>query len=59
MLRYIQLVQRDDTGHVAIHPKWKAVAIELALTDEAVYRALAHLEREGVIQRNGKNLWLT
>ena len=59
VLRYIQLAQRDDTGHFAIHSSWKAVATELALSHEAVYPALARLEREELIQRKGKDVWLT
>jgi CRP-like cAMP-binding protein len=32
---------------------WKAIASEIGLTHEAVYRALAELERDGLIERNG------
>ncbi|MEO0853489.1 MAG: Crp/Fnr family transcriptional regulator [Cyanobacteria bacterium J06648_11] len=33
---------------------WKAIASELGLTHDSLYRALAVLERQGRIQRNGR-----
>ncbi|MEO1131542.1 MAG: Crp/Fnr family transcriptional regulator [Cyanobacteria bacterium J06639_1] len=33
---------------------WKAIASELGLTHDALYRALAALERQGFIQRRGR-----
>jgi CRP-like cAMP-binding protein len=38
---------------------WKQVATEIGLTHEALYRALARLEREGAIRRSGRTLELT
>ncbi len=34
---------------------WKALAAELGLTHEATYRALARLERSGLLQRHGRD----
>jgi DNA-binding MarR family transcriptional regulator len=31
---------------------WKTIATEIGLTHEAVYRALAELERDGLIERD-------
>lgn len=61
VLRYLQLARRDEdgSGYVHVRSDWKTVATELALTHEAVYRALAQLERDGLIQRQGKRVWLT
>jgi CRP-like cAMP-binding protein len=33
---------------------WKTIATEIGLTHEAVYRALAELERDGLIERDEK-----
>ena len=38
---------------VELDRTWKAIASEIGLTHEAVYRALAELERDGLIERNG------
>jgi CRP-like cAMP-binding protein len=43
--------QPIENGSVRIERPWKQIAGELGLTHEAVYRALAKLEREGVIER--------
>jgi CRP/FNR family transcriptional regulator, dissimilatory nitrate respiration regulator len=42
-------VRRLDTS-------WKALAAELGLTHEATYRALARMERQGLLQRIGPGL---
>ena len=59
ILRYLQLARRNGADHVDMRSDWKAVATELSLTHEAVYRALAQLEREGLIRRESKRVWLT
>ncbi|MFV8833576.1 Crp/Fnr family transcriptional regulator [Aquisalimonas sp. APHAB1-3] len=59
ILHYLQLARRNGADHVDMLSDWKAVATELSLTHEAVYRALAQLEREGLIQRESKRVWLT
>lgn len=38
---------------VELDRTWKAIASEIGLTHEAVYRALAELERDGLIDRDG------
>lgn len=38
-------------GEIVLDRPWKAVADELALTHEALYRTLAALEREGLLRR--------
>jgi CRP-like cAMP-binding protein len=38
---------------VELDRTWKAIASEIGLTHEAVYRALAELERDGLIERDG------
>jgi DNA-binding Lrp family transcriptional regulator len=39
---------------VELERTWKVIATEIGLTHEAVYRALAELERDGLIERDGK-----
>jgi CRP-like cAMP-binding protein len=50
VLAWLQM-QPDSSGGVRINRSWKQIAAELGLTHEAVYRALARLEREGAIKR--------
>ncbi|HSM42329.1 MAG TPA: Crp/Fnr family transcriptional regulator [Afifellaceae bacterium] len=50
VLAWLQL-QPSDAGIIAIDRPWKQVAGELGLTHEAVYRALASLVRERMIER--------
>ena len=46
------LLMQPETGDgVRIDRTWKQIAAEIGLTHEAVYRALARLEREGSIKR--------
>jgi CRP-like cAMP-binding protein len=42
----------DGKDVVALDRPWKAIASELGLTHEALYRTLARLEREGLIRRD-------
>jgi DNA-binding Lrp family transcriptional regulator len=39
---------------VELERPWKTIATEIGLTHEAVYRALAELERDGLIERDEK-----
>jgi CRP-like cAMP-binding protein len=41
---------------VELDRTWKAIAGEIGLTHEAVYRALAELERDGLIERDGSSI---
>jgi CRP-like cAMP-binding protein len=50
VLAWLQL-QPSGEGAVAIDRPWTQIAGEIGLTHEAVYRALARLEREGAIAR--------
>jgi CRP-like cAMP-binding protein len=43
---------------VELDRSWKAIAGEIGLTHEAVYRALAELERDGLIERDGNTVAL-
>jgi CRP-like cAMP-binding protein len=43
---------------VELDRTWKAIASEIGLTHEAVYRALAELERDGLIERDGNTVAL-
>ena len=53
VLTWLKLQPDDGSGSVSPQQPWTAVAAEIGLTHEALYRALAALEREGVIQRAG------
>jgi CRP-like cAMP-binding protein len=43
---------------VELDRSWKVIAGEIGLTHEAVYRALAELERDGLIERDGNTVAL-
>jgi CRP-like cAMP-binding protein len=43
---------------VELDRTWKAIASEIGLTHEAVYRALAELERDALIERDGNTVAL-
>ena len=45
-------------GRWTLDRTWKAVADEIGLTHEALYRALARLERDGRIARRGRRVTL-
>lgn len=51
LLTYLRM-QCAETSIVTIERPWKTIATEVGLTHEALYRALARLEREGHIVRN-------
>lgn len=46
-------VEADGLRHLG--RSWKALAAEIGLTHEATYRALARLERSGMLRREGRN----
>lgn len=59
LIAYFRL-QMPSAGVVLnVKGTWKQVAAEVGLTHEALYRALARLEREGLIQRDGRKVTLS
>jgi CRP/FNR family transcriptional regulator, dissimilatory nitrate respiration regulator len=52
VLGYLHNHLSASAKHVELERTWKATATEIGLTHEAVYRALAALEREGLIERD-------
>lgn len=54
VLAYLHQHLGASLGRVDLERTWKMIATEIGLTHEAVYRALAELEREGLIQRDEK-----
>lgn len=59
--RVMQLLRLrcDDAGVYRTSGSWKDMAAELGLTHEALYRALATLERDGRIARSDRDLRVT
>lgn len=53
VLGYLHMRVRDSRK-LSIDRPWNVIASELGLTHEAVYRALARLEQQGVIKRDRK-----
>lgn len=51
VLSWLRLQAGRVPGELQLDRPWTAIAAELGLTHEAVYRALAALEREGAIER--------
>lgn len=54
LLAWLRMNAKGDQMTVFIDRPWTGVSEELGLTREAVYRALAHLQRQGRIERNGR-----
>jgi len=54
VLGYLHNHLSASAKHVELERTWKAIATEIGLTHEAVYRALAELERDGLIERDEK-----
>jgi CRP-like cAMP-binding protein len=54
LLAYLHNHLSASARQVELGRTWKAIATEIGLTHEAVYRALAALERDGLIERDGK-----
>jgi len=59
LVAYFRLHMASAGAVVNVKQNWKQVATEIGLTHEALYRALARLEREGVIQRDGRKVTLS
>jgi CRP-like cAMP-binding protein len=59
LMCYFRLQIPAGANVLNVDMTWKQVAAEIGLTHEALYRALARLEREGAIRRNGRALELT
>ncbi len=58
VLAYIYNKMPSGEFEVIIDRTWKTAATEIGLTYEAVYRALAKLEGDGIIFRNGAEITL-
>ncbi|MEZ5667899.1 MAG: Crp/Fnr family transcriptional regulator [Alphaproteobacteria bacterium] len=58
ILAYVAAHAEAGGGAWAMDRTWKAVAAELALSHEALYRALARLERAGRLIRDGSTVRL-
>jgi CRP/FNR family transcriptional regulator, dissimilatory nitrate respiration regulator len=52
LMAWLRLHASGKPPIVMLHRSWTLIADELGLTREAVYRALASLEREGRIERS-------
>ncbi len=57
LLAWLRL-QADSSGVVTLDRPWTAVALELGLSHEAVYRALARLQAERKLRREKHSLQL-
>ena len=55
---YLRLRAPLGSTSVTLDVPWKEVASEIGLTHEALYRALARLEREGRLRRDGQTVLL-
>lgn len=58
VLQLLRLRAGPDGRTVAVDGPWQELAFELGLTREALYRALAGLERDGVIAREADQVVL-
>jgi DNA-binding MarR family transcriptional regulator len=54
VLAYLHNHLSASARRVELERTWKTIATEIGLTHEAVYRALAELERDGLIERDEK-----
>jgi CRP-like cAMP-binding protein len=54
LLAWLRLKAKGEQMRVIIDRPWTGVSEELGLTREAVYRALAHLQQQGFIERHGR-----
>jgi CRP-like cAMP-binding protein len=58
-VRHLLLTEGKGAGHrYIVRGSFKDLAAELGLTHEALYRTLAAMEREGVVERNGSTIAL-
>jgi CRP-like cAMP-binding protein len=58
VLAWLRLNAAGDPPVVVAQPTWLAVASEIGLTHEALYRALARLADDGAIARDGRTVRL-
>ncbi|MGR4068655.1 Crp/Fnr family transcriptional regulator [Halomonas sp. LR3S48] len=58
LLAYLRAYAGGEGAELKLPGSWKALASEIGLTHESVYRALAQLQREGRIRREGRQVWL-
>lgn len=58
LLAWLRMNAVGSPATVRLDRTWTEVAAELGLTREAVYRALAKLEREGAVMRRGDGIVL-
>ncbi len=58
VLAWLRMNAAGDPPAVAARQSWVAVASEIGLTHEALYRALARLSRDGAILRDGRQVRL-
>lgn len=58
LLAWLRMQAVGSPAAVRLDRTWTEVAAELGLTREAVYRALARLEREGAVLRRGDGIVL-
>lgn len=58
VLAYFRLHMPAAGSVLQVDGTWKQVAAEIGLTHEALYRALAGLERDGAIERDGRKVTL-
>ena len=58
VLAFIRTRMPAGAKETTIARPWKEVASEIGLTHEAVYRALAQLQRDGQIARDGAKITL-
>ena len=58
VLAYLHSRLDASVTRVELDRTWKAIAGDIGLTHEAVYRALAELEREGLIERRANTVVL-
>ena len=58
VLAALDLRYRDDGRPIALGTTLKVFASEIGLTHEALYRALARLQRSGRLRRAGTDVWL-
>ncbi|MBL4692811.1 MAG: Crp/Fnr family transcriptional regulator [Magnetovibrio sp.] len=59
VLAYIQSQMPAGSLHTTIAQPWNCIAAHIGLSPEAVYRALAKLQHDGKLKREGKRIFLS
>ena len=59
LMTYFRLHMPADRDVLHIDSPWKQVATQIGISHEALYRALARLEDEGSIERDGAEVRFT